>query len=96
MIGVLNEKRCKKEIMKCYFQLYFDVDDTNYDYKLNKYIEDKLDYLMDPNIIYEYNEFISKKLEDKYKEAIEAELEIYNKNGYKKMGRYKLYCKERN
>jgi hypothetical protein len=63
-----------------YYHFSLDEDDPDYDAKYKEYVEEILQPRMKPIIIYEYNEFTSKKLEDKYKRLIEEELETYNKN----------------
>ena len=63
-----------------YYHFSLDEDDPDYDDKYEEYVKETLIPSMKPITIYEYNEFKSKKLEDKYKSLIEEELESYNKN----------------
>jgi hypothetical protein len=63
-----------------YYNFSLDEDDPDYDIKYKEYVEETLEPSMKPIIIYEDNEFKSKKLENKYKALIEEEFESYNKN----------------
>jgi len=63
-----------------YFNFDLDEDDADYDEKYEKYIEKILTPNMKPIIIYEKNQFIDTKLENKYKLFIDKELNMYNKN----------------
>jgi len=62
-----------------YFDFSLDEDDPDYDAKYEKYVERTLKPNMKPIIIYENNDFLTKKLQDKYKLLIEQELKNYNK-----------------
>jgi hypothetical protein len=61
-----------------YYSFSMDEDDPDYDEKYEEYIKETLQPGMKPIVIYEYDIFTSKKLEDKYKPLIDAELERYN------------------
>ena len=63
-----------------YYYFSLDNDDPDYDEKEKEYINDMLTPHMKPIVIYDEYGFTSKKLEDKYKELIEVELELYNKH----------------
>jgi len=62
-----------------WFDFSLDEDDPDYDAKYEKYVEETLKPNMKPIIIYENNDFLTKKLQDKYKLLIEKELKNYNK-----------------
>lgn len=62
-----------------YFLFYEDKDDPDYDTKYRKYMEETLLKVMKPITIYENNQFVTTKLEDKYKALIETELNLYKK-----------------
>lgn len=62
-----------------YFDFSLDEDDPNYDEKYEKYVEETLKPHMKPITIYDNNDFLTKKLENKYKLLIEEELKNYNK-----------------
>ena len=64
-----------------YYSFSLDEDDPTYDEKYTEYVEKTLKPGMEPILIYEYDQFASKKLEDKYRGLIEEELEIYNRGG---------------
>ena len=66
------------EIDKGYYSFSLDEDDPTYDEKYTEYVENILKSGMDPIIIYEHDQFTSKKLENKYRGHIEQELERYN------------------
>jgi len=70
----------KIEEEKGYFNFYLDEDDNNYEEKYEKYVKDILTSVMKPIIIYEKNEFINNKLENKYKLLIDKNINIYNSN----------------
>jgi len=63
-----------------YFNFCVDEDDPDYDEKYEKYIKEILTPNMKPIIIYEKNQFVNSKLENKYKLFIYEELNMYNKN----------------
>ena len=69
------------EIERGYYSFSLDEDDPNYDEKYTEYVEKTLEPGMEPIIIYEYDEFVTKKLENKYRRRIEEELERYNRGG---------------
>ena len=63
------------------YSFSLDEDDPTYDEKYAEYVENILQSGMDPIIIYEYDQFVTKKLENKYRRLIEEELERYNRGG---------------
>ena len=67
------------EIERGYYSFSLDQDDPTYDEKYKEYVEEILEPGMEPIIIYTYDAFVTKKLEDKYRVRIEEELERYNK-----------------
>jgi len=72
------ELKITLETDKAYYYFSLDEDDPTYDEQYQEYIEQTLKPKMEPIIIYEHDQFTSKKLEDKYKSLIEGELERYN------------------
>lgn len=62
-----------------YFNFYLDEDDPNYNTEYEEYVKKTLENCMNPIIIYENNQFNTKKLEEKYKFLIDEELKSYNK-----------------
>ena len=66
------------EIDKGYYSFSLDEDHPTYDEKYTEYVEKTLEPGMEPIIIYEYDQFVTKKLENKYRSHIEQELERYN------------------
>lgn len=62
-----------------YYCFSLDEDDPDYDEKEAEYINDTLKPSMKPIFIYEEGNFMSKKLENKYKDLIDQELELYNR-----------------
>jgi hypothetical protein len=66
------------EIDKGYYSFSLDEDHPTYDEKYTEYVEKTLEPGMEPIIIYEYDQFVTKKLENKYRRHIEQELERYN------------------
>ena len=69
------------EIDKRYYSFSLDEDDPMYDEKYTEYVEKTLEPGMEPILIYEYDQFVTKKLENKYRSHIEQELERYNRGG---------------
>jgi chromosomal replication initiation ATPase DnaA len=63
-----------------YFNFDLDEDDPDYDEKYEKYVEQILTPSMKPIIIYEKNQFVNNKLENKYRFRIQEELDKYNVN----------------
>ena len=63
-----------------YFNFDLDEDDIDYDKKYEKYVKEQLRSNMKPIVIYDKNEFINSKLENKYKFLIEEELNMYNRS----------------
>lgn len=62
-----------------YFNFHLDEDDDEYDKKYKKYVQETLTPNMLPIIIYEKNQFVNSKLENKYKLFIQEELNNYNR-----------------
>jgi len=67
------------EIDTGHYSFSLDEDHPIYDEKYAEYVEKTLEPGMEPIIIYEYDQFTSKKLENKYQMQIEEELKKYNK-----------------
>ena len=61
-----------------YFNFYLDEDEPDYDKKHKKYLEETLTPRMKPIIVYEKNEFVNTKLENKYKLLVKEELDRFN------------------
>ena len=57
-----------------YYDFNLDEDDPNYDELEREYIQNILKSGMEPILIYDGEDFTSKKLELKYKEVVEKEL----------------------
>ena len=73
--------RINLEKIKAYFWFFsvLDQDDDGYDIEHAEYIEKTLEPSMEPIAIYSNNTFIKLSFENKYKEMIEDELNIFNK-----------------
>jgi predicted NUDIX family phosphoesterase len=68
-----------------YFNFELDEDDPDYDKKYKKYIKKILTPNMEPILIYEKNQFVNSKLENKYKFCIQEELNRFNKSHEEKI-----------
>ena len=66
------------EIERGYYSFSLDEDDPMYDEKYKEYVEKTLEPGMEPILIYDSDQFVTKKLENKYRSHIEQELERYN------------------
>jgi len=78
-VNSMSEITIELEIDKGYYSFSLDEDDPMYDEKYTEYVEKILYRRMEPILIYDLDQFTSKKLEDKYRVRIEEELEKYNK-----------------
>jgi chromosomal replication initiation ATPase DnaA len=63
---------------KGYFNFDEDEDDPDDEVKYNNYVKKLLNSNMKPIIIYEKNQFVNSKLENKYKLLIHEKLILYN------------------
>lgn len=63
-----------------YFYFNLDEDEPDYDKKYKKYVKEMLTPSMKPIIIYEKNQFVNNKLENKYKLFVQEELNMYNRS----------------
>lgn len=68
------------EIDNGYYNFSLDEDDPDYNQKYEEYVEEILNNVMEPIIIYDNNQFRSSKLEDKYKYLIDIKLKESNNN----------------
>lgn len=77
-VNTLSDFTIVLEIDTGYYSFSLDEDDPTFDEKYKEYVEKTLEPGMEPIIIYEHDQFISKKLENKYQRLIETELASYN------------------
>jgi hypothetical protein len=68
------------ETNRGYYDFNLDEDDPKYDEKCEEYVKQTLSNTFTPILIFENNQFLNSKLENKYKLLIEKELEQYNKH----------------
>jgi hypothetical protein len=61
-----------------FYDINMDEDDERYDEEYNKMIKQVLSVTKPPIVIFERDDFTSKKLENKYKRLIEQKMQSYN------------------